>query len=76
MIVSDAVLTPSENDDWLGLPKGRTKRLIRQHLIPHVSLPATGKGEPEVRLLRDVVEGWLKSGCPKPGESKGATDGS
>jgi len=58
------LLTLRETDRLLGLPRGRTLKLARRNLIPHVVIPAVGKAPGEIRCLRTDVQRWLASGCP------------
>ena len=66
------LLTPRETDRLLGLPRGRTLKLARRNLIPHVVIPTVGLGPGEIRCLRADVQQWLASGCP-PVATKGQT---
>lgn len=48
-------LKPSELDSRLRYPAGRSLRLARKGLIPHVKLP-----DGEIRFDAGVVEQWLR----------------
>ena len=63
------LLTPRETDRLLGLPRGRTLKLARRNLIPHVVIPAVGKAPGEIRCLRGDVQRWLTNGCPAVGQA-------
>jgi len=47
-------LKPSELDSRLRYPSGRSARLARKGLIPHIRLP-----DGEIRFDPDAVEKWL-----------------
>lgn len=49
------LLKPSELDSMLRYPSGRSLRLARMGLIPHLKLP-----DGEIRFDPRVVEGWLR----------------
>lgn len=53
------LLTAREIDRLLGLPRGRSLKLARRNLIPHLVIPAVGRGPSEVRFLRTHVVRWL-----------------
>ena len=48
------LLRPRELDYRLGYPQGRSARLARKGLIPHITLP-----DGEIRFDSDVIDHWL-----------------
>jgi hypothetical protein len=48
-------LKPSELDSRLRYPSGRSLRLARRGLIPHIKLP-----DGEIRFDPDAVDRWLR----------------
>lgn len=56
------LLKPSQIDSLLRYPNGRSQRLARQGLIPHIELP-----DGEIRFEAAVIEKWLaeRSQIPK-----------
>ncbi|MEM7806597.1 MAG: hypothetical protein AAF561_00625 [Planctomycetota bacterium] len=62
------LLTPSETDLLLRLPRGRSVKLARQGQLPHYRLP-----DDEYRFPADLLD-RLNDNAPSPGASK-ARDG-
>ena len=54
-------LQPGELDKLLRYPRGRSARLARKGLIPCTRLP-----DGELRFDRELIDDWLKRGCPVP----------
>lgn len=50
------LLKPSQIDSLLRYPSGRSQRLARQGLIPHIKLP-----DGEIRFDPGVIDAWLKT---------------
>jgi hypothetical protein len=51
-----ALLKPYELDSQLRYPAGRSARLARRGLIPHVVLP-----DGEIRFDPELIEAWLRN---------------
>ena len=50
------MLTGRDLDERLNYPRGRSERLARQGLIPHIVLP-----DGEIRFDHETIEDWLRS---------------
>ncbi len=48
------LLKPSQVDSLLRYPNGRSQRLARQGLIPHIALP-----DGEIRFDPEVIDKWI-----------------
>ncbi len=62
--MNDTVMTPREVDRLLGFPRGRTLKLAKRGLIPHVVLPTVGKEPRQFRFVRSQIDAWISEGCP------------
>ena len=55
VVMNKNLLTPGELDERLSYPSGRSARLARRGLIPHVVLP-----DSEIRFDPDAINEWLR----------------
>jgi len=51
------LLTPTDVDLMLAYPEGRTLKLARKHLIPHIRLP-----DGEIRLEQSAINRIVEQG--------------
>ena len=64
------LMKPSQVDSLLRYPSGRSQRLARKGLIPHVELP-----DGEIRFDPEVIHDWIADRS-RPGKEAGnAPDG-
>lgn len=59
------LLRPIDLDSVLGYPPGRSARLARRGLIPHVALP-----DGEIRFDPAIIEPWLRERATAMPESR------
>lgn len=57
--MENELLKPSQLDSMLRYPNGRSARLAKAGLIPHIELP-----DKEIRFSANEIKAWLEAGCP------------